>query len=153
MKISLKYLFFFLTLLWVMPSLAQKNVIIETDSLTKLLPLTMHDTARIKILRSLCVSWNSRNIITARKYIDQALVLAKQLNDNTIIAKVMVDKGYNYSISGESAKAIQILQETIKLADSIKSSYVIQNAIPFIGVAYLNQGDNENALRYIKKSR
>ena len=152
MKFLLKYLFFFVAILWVIPSLAQKNVIIETDSLTKLLPLTMHDTARIKILRNLCVSWNSRNIITARKYIDQALVLAKQLNDNAIIAKVMVDKGYNYSISGESAKAIQILQETIKLADSIKSSYVIQNAISFIGVAYLNQGDNENALRYIKKS-
>ena len=150
MKFSFKYLFFFLTLLLAISSLAQKNVIQECDSLMRLLPLAKHDTIRIRLLDQIATTWNSRNPAKARQYFDQAIAIAKQSNNSKLLVGLKIGKGYLYGTSGESAKAIQILQEAILLADPTKDKYAIHNAQIFIGLAYQSQGDFDNAFKYIQ---
>ena len=150
MKISLKYLFFFVTILWAMPSLAQKNVIQECDSLMRLLPLAKHDTVKIRLLDQIATTWNSRNPAKARQYFDQAIAITKQSNNSKLLIGLMIGKGNSYSTTGESAKAIQILQEAIRLADPTKDKYAIPYAQEFIGLAYQSQGDFDNAVIYAK---
>ncbi|MFN8355523.1 MAG: histidine kinase [Spirosomataceae bacterium] len=131
-----------------MPCMAQKNVIKERDSLMHLLPLAKHDTVKIKLLERIAVTWNSQNMDKAQQYHDQAMSIAKRLNDRQIIANVMIGIGNSYSQTGQSARAIQILQEAIKLSDPKKSRFAIPFSQEFIALAYQSQGDYENALKY-----
>lgn len=59
----------------------------------------------------------------------------------------MIAKGYLYSGTGQSAKAIQILQEAIRLIKD-KNPNAAATSQVFIALAYQNLGDLENALKY-----
>jgi hypothetical protein len=131
-----------------MPCIAQKNVIKERDSLMHLFSLAKHDTVKIKLLERIAVTWNSQNIDSALQYHEQAMSIAKRLNNTQKIAGILIGKGNSYSQTGQSARAIQILQEAIKLSDPKKSRFAIPFSQEFIALAYQSQGDYDNALKY-----
>jgi tetratricopeptide (TPR) repeat protein len=133
---------------------AQKNTIKERDSLMRLLPAAKHDTISISLLRNIGITWNAHNPNMAQKYYDKALLIAQKNNYQDKIPGILINKGYLYSQTGQSAKAIQILQEAIRSSvpekDEGKSMRNINRAYGFIGLAFMAQGDLDNAYQNMK---
>jgi tetratricopeptide (TPR) repeat protein len=124
-----------------------KNTLKERDSLLVLLDTLKNDTQRIDALSLICQSYRSINPAQSLKYMHEANDLAKKINHKQRIFGTMISLGYAYGTYGESVKSIQILQEATKLATK-GNGLAIANT--FIGRAFLNQNDFENALKYIK---
>lgn len=130
---------------------AQKNIIKEQDSLMRLLPLAKHDTTKIQLLRGIGLTYNASNPNKAQQYYDEALAIAKKNNYTHFIQSILINKGYLYSQTAQSAKAIHLLQEAIRLCDKKKEKNAIYVAQCFIGLAFQSQGDLDNAFKYMKE--
>ncbi|NIJ54796.1 histidine kinase [Dyadobacter arcticus] len=124
------------------------NLIRESDSLMRILPMLTSDTARVDALVTISKTWISRDPSKGILYNKEAIALAEKINDSGRKGQAMLVLGYQYSVYGQTAKAIETLQETIHLAQQNKNSQLEQTAVAFISTAYSRQGDLENALKY-----
>jgi hypothetical protein len=147
MKTRINCFWVVLTMLVAMHCVAQENTVKEADSLMRLLPKEKNDSIRVRLLQKIGLTWNARNPDKAQQIYDQALALAKKINNVPLTTEMMIAKGYLYSGTGQSAKSIQILQEAIRLTNG-KNPSAVANSQIFIALAYQNLGDLENALKY-----
>ncbi|HAK77407.1 MAG TPA: hypothetical protein DCM71_10970 [Runella sp.] len=143
-----RWLAFLLAVLGGVPCWTQKNALIERDSLLRLLPLAKHDTTRFSILQKIGITWNAHNREKAKQYFEEAMAIAKRSKNKDLIAASLIDIGNTLGTTGQSAQAIQKLQEAIKLIDPKKNKFGIPFAQEFIALAYQFQGDYDNALKY-----
>jgi uncharacterized membrane protein YciS (DUF1049 family) len=124
-----------------------KNTIVEYDSLMKLLPTTMHDTTRIDLLYQLGAVLFAKEPNTALAYGNEAVTLSKKINDQKRLIQGMLKLGYIYTGNGETAKSIAILQKVVRMTEkNDKQTALI--ATVFMSIAFQNQGDLVNALKY-----
>jgi uncharacterized membrane protein YciS (DUF1049 family) len=124
-----------------------KNAIVEADSLMKLLPIKMHDTARIDLLYKLGSAIHTRDINKAIAIEQEAIALSEKINDQKRLIQGMRHLGYIYTGNGETAKSIAILQKVVRMTEkNDKQTAVI--ATVFMSIAFQNQGDLVNALKY-----
>ncbi len=143
-----RWLTLLLAMLGAMPALAQYNLVMMRDSLINALAKETQDSLKVRLLAEIGETWVGNNPTKAHQYYDEAIQISQKIKSKSLVAHLMVNKGYLYSRTGQSAKAIQILQECIKLAENMKNKIMVANSQEFIGYAFQSQGDTENALKY-----
>ncbi len=148
MKKSFLFLFFFI---WSLSSISQYNPTPHTiDSLTQLLSNTKDDSTKYELFYQLGLANASVNVNKSTQHFNDALETAKQLKDKERMMNVLIALSFTYSGIGESAKAIEMLQQVLRYKEETKSDPSM--ALAFISQNYEAQGDYTNAISYARKS-
>jgi uncharacterized membrane protein YciS (DUF1049 family) len=124
-----------------------KNPIVEYDSLMKILPSLEHDTERIDVFYKIAPALMAINPNKCISFLNEAVALSQKNNDEKRLTEGMIKLGYVYSGNGETAKSIDILQKVIRMSKK-NDTKTTATAMGFISLAYQNQGDLVNALKY-----
>ena len=120
------------------------------DSLTQLIAKAKTDTARIDLLFTRGVANQFINTQKAYEDLNEALRLARKVNDKDRILGCLVTLGYGYSMTGEPVKSIYLLQEALRYTEDKKDDTSM--ALAFLANNYEAQGDLQRALDYARQS-
>jgi tetratricopeptide (TPR) repeat protein len=124
-----------------------KNAVVEYDSLMKILPTLMNDTDRIDMLYKIGSAIFTRDPYKGIALEQEAIALCEKINDQKRLVQGMLKLGYIYAGNGETSKCISILQKVVRMTEkNDKTTAAI--ATVFMAIAYQNQGDLLNALKY-----
>lgn len=85
------------------------------------------------------------------KYADYALEIARRKHYLKELASALSNKGGAYEILGENDSALQYYKEALNLAIQIKDSQSILEKYIHIGVFFLNQNKENDAISFLKK--
>ena len=114
----------------------------KVDSLkTILINTTLHDTVRLAVLNELSYSYYSIDPEEGTKIADQALLLAKSLNDNRGKATALSYMGHNYSAQGLDSLALSAYDQAISVYRKSNNTNGIARLIYNKGLVYFNQSD------------
>ncbi len=122
----------------------------QYDSLTLLLAKAVADTVKIDLLFQLAVANQFANPNKTVEYFNQALPLARKINDKYRTMGCLITLGFTYTHIGEPVKAIEMFQEVLRYAEETKSDPTM--ALAFIGINYEAQGDLANGLEYARRA-
>jgi len=155
MRIELRYILILLLFLCMKGSFAQDKT---TDSLKLALKNAKHDTTRCNILNALIELENDNKVWSV--YNDQLLKLAeKGIKDPSLklvytehLATAINNLGFLASQNGDSPKALEYYNRSLKLHMDIKNKEGIALALNNIGNIYDNNGDVAKAMHYYQKS-
>ncbi len=118
----------------------------KVDSLITLLTnTTLHDTVRLATLNELSYNYYFIDPEEGTKIADQALLLAKSLNDNQGIATALSNLGHNYSAQGFDSLALRAYDHAISLYREINNTKGIARLKYNKGLVYFNQSDYHRA--------
>jgi hypothetical protein len=122
-----------------------QSAIKERDSLMALISTLADDTLRVDALNKVSAAWMGIDPIQSLKCMEEAVALAKKINDKPRVVGSMISLGYRYSVFGEPVKAIKVLQEVKRMTND-SNAVAVSNT--FIGLVFQSQNDFENALKY-----
>ncbi len=83
---------------------------------------------------------------------NEALAIAKKVNHPFNIAHIYYDLGYFYYLKGESAKAVQTLEQARDIINEWGLTYLSPFITGFLGYAYALNGDSTKAVNILKKA-
>jgi len=89
---------------------------------------------------------------SAQKYAEQALFIAKKLNDPVSISKSLRLLGGVFNYKGEFERALEYNIHALEIANQITDSTLMHNALNNIGFVYISLGNYQNALEYLMRS-
>lgn len=142
------------------PSFAQKKGKEKIDSLFAVLNATKQDSIRLKTLIALANSLRSNDPDTSVYFADEALALAKKLNDNTGSVNAHLQRSVAKMNLGEYNEALNSSTQALKICDQLLASNTGPNitseknnilklkatGYSNLGNIYDNQGDYSKAL-------
>lgn len=143
--------YLFLNFFYIFSAFSQSNV----DSLERILSVKQqNDTTKVHLLTTIAKAYlqYSTKIDTARRYTEQALELATQLNKPITLAMALDAKGVYERSTANYITAIKYHEKALTIANDfqhIDLQILINNNI---GVAYRRMGDNSTALPYHLKA-
>jgi len=123
----------------------------KTDSL-RLLLQNSEGHQKIDILHQLIFENWLNQPDSAQKYGEQALFLAKKLEDPINISKSLRLLGGTFNYKGEFERALDFNIQALEIANQIKDSTLMHHALNNIGFIYVNLGNYQNALEYLMRS-
>jgi signal transduction histidine kinase/DNA-binding response OmpR family regulator len=143
-----KYLYtLFFIILLMLPIIAQQTV----DSLFDLLDQTKEDTTRLRLLIEVTDQLKMSDPDTAIHYALQIRELAKELEDQTGLARSLYLSGVIYHNLGLLSSAIDNLNASRDLYEELQDSFGLATVYHGFGGLWLEE-DNEKALEYYNKS-
>lgn len=123
----------------------------KTDSLRRKL-LKVEGQKKIDVLHQLIFeNWLNRPD-SALKYGEQALLLAKKLNNPINISKSLRLLGGTYHYKGEFESSLEYNIQAMEIANQLNDSVLMHNALNNIGFVYISLGNYQNALEYLIRS-
>ena len=120
------------------------------DSLIQLVTNTKDDSTKFELFMQLGLAYGSVNVDKSVQHFNESYKLAKLFKDKNRTMSFLLTLGYTYSQIGQSAKAIEMLQEALHYTEETKTDPSM--ALAFLGINYEAQGDLKNALDYTRKS-
>ena len=144
------YLYILLLILYPYKSKGQDDFMAKIDSLNKLLSQSTHDTSRYVILDQLGQLWQLKDLSTSTQYVQEALKLAQKINRQDLAIGNMFQLAFNYMLSNEAQKSIDILHQLIQILPQKEQLYA--TAVGFIGLNYRNLKEYDNALLYMRQA-
>ena len=120
------------------------------DSLEKLLPRAKDDSTRIQLYGQLGLIYQSVDANKAIQNLKEAYKLAKLHKYTREMTFAIASLAYFYSQTGESAKTIEMCQETLRTIEETKGDPSM--VLSFMGMGYEAQGDLKNAIEYARRS-
>jgi signal transduction histidine kinase len=121
---------------------------LNTDSLKRLLSATSQDTNRVDLLKQLASEYGELNPDTTIKLLDEALKLAKQLEDLLREHDCRLAMELFWWRIGDYSTAIKLALENVELAERLKDNYLIEINCLILTSSYRDQGDYHEALTY-----
>ena len=121
----------------------------QYDSMRQLLPKAKENAAKVDLLFNLAVG-SQYSYTQAVRYYNEALQLARKLDDKQKILGCLVSIGLFYADKGEPVKSIVLLQEALLYAEELKEDPSM--SLAFIANGYEAQGDLKNAMDYTRKA-
>lgn len=122
------------------------------DSLHTALANVPEDSTRVKTLLTLASELNFRNALSAMRYAEQALELARRLKYERGIALSQNAFGVAARIQGLYAVAASYHFDALKKSEALADTQGIARALHNIGRVYEVQRENDKALEYLRKS-
>jgi tetratricopeptide (TPR) repeat protein len=123
------------------------------DSLSALLNNhPQEDTVRLYLLNEITYAYYSVDPDKGLKIADNAIALAKNLNDKIKLAKAYTYKGMNYWAKSEQTKALEMYNIAINIFNQLNYKKGIATVSNAIGNVYLNMSDNPKAIEYYFKA-
>ncbi|MBS3945326.1 MAG: tetratricopeptide repeat-containing sensor histidine kinase [Melioribacter sp.] len=126
---------------------AQANL----DSLMKSIS-AKPDTARARILNDYAWINRSKNPNSALKSSEEALKIARAINNKNLQARSLNLMGVIYRNLGNYDKSISVYTNALRIAEEVKDSVQIAYSYNNLGGIYRLQGNNTLALEYILKA-
>ncbi len=121
------------------------------DSLMKSIS-TKPDTARARILNDYAWINRSKDPNSALKSTEEALKIARGINNKSIQARSLNLMGVIYRNLGNYDKSISVYTNALRIAEEVKDSVQIAYSYNNLGGIYRLQGNNTLALEYILKA-
>jgi len=152
----LKKRFFYIALLvslawsWNHGCLRAQTVV--ADSLARLLATAPPDTHRVSMLVDYAFEINELQTEVANSKLQEALALAKQLEDPRVEAAAINGLGLIEEIRGDYAKAITLYQQALALRQSIGDELRAAGTLINLGNAYESLGDLASAISCHRQS-
>ena len=145
----MKHLLIILICFFEIKSLAQSRSEIRIDSLNLVLSTTKDDSIRYRLIEDLGYAWYNVKAEKSLVYFQEALDLARKLKKKTRIEQALINNALHQNLVGNAPKAISLFHEVLQMTEKEKSENY-GTASVFLGIAYLNLGDLQNALLYTK---
>ena len=89
---------------------------------------------------------------SAKKFISKAFILAKRINNDTLIYQTTVDMGNVYESKGKLDSAIHFYNIYYNLVKKVKDSLLIASAYNNLGNAYYYKSNYPSSLKYYQKA-
>lgn len=106
-----------------------------------------HDTAKCYAYYRLgCIHAALENHTEAIAYLNQALILSKQLSYDEISAKALLTKAQLFLKSDDILKARELYNETLKFSETVHDNTILQDCYVGIANTYKIEGDTRMAL-------
>ena len=113
------------------------DITANTDSLTTLLTVYDGDTNRVRVLNKLADLYLSDDYTVSDKYAQEAMILAKSLNDKSGIAESLFILTYKNIYSGATNDAITSAQQAMDLYQELGNQKQVAFTHNLLG--YMNQ--------------
>jgi len=110
------------------------------------------DTARIRILLTLSMTYEGYQMDSAMAYALKTLNLSEKINDTTSKADALLHIGRLKRDLSQEVEALDNMFEALKLYRQIGDSVQIANSLNDISIIYANSGDFKNSLNYFKQA-
>ncbi|MBL7991126.1 MAG: tetratricopeptide repeat protein [Candidatus Kapabacteria bacterium] len=124
----------------------------SVDSLRAVLTSAPEDSLRVKTLLALASQLNFRDALSAMRYAEQALELARRLRYERGIALSQNAFGVAARIQGLYAVAASYHFDALKKSEALADTQGIARALHNIGRVYEVQRENDKALEYLRKA-
>ena len=122
------------------------------DSLKQLLATSMHDTARVNLLVSICQNLYRSSPDSAIYYGTEGLSLSEKINYQKGIANSNKFIGMGYYFQGNYWETINYWERSLSGFEAIGDKVGYSNILNNIGAVYNNEGDDTKALDYYLRS-
>jgi two-component system NtrC family sensor kinase len=140
-----------LFLLYVQPGHAQ-NDWSNVDSLKKLLKSDVDNSERFETMNEISFFYLETNLDSSMAYAEQAYQLSLQSSSAKIQADGLERMGTILWRRGNTATSIELLLESLHIAEGLKDSLRLSTLYFDLGNAYHSQSDEAAALSYYSKS-
>ncbi len=120
----------------------------KIDSLLKELAVAKNDTAKVWAMQDLSFNYLYSNPDKSAWYAQQALTLAKKINDESTVISCMIDIGCALSVTGSYTASLQILLSALERSEKLKDEELISEALTDIAEVYKSLGDYKKAISY-----
>ncbi|MEI7594113.1 MAG: tetratricopeptide repeat protein [Bacteroidota bacterium] len=117
----------------------------QTDSLIQDLERAKTSEEKIRILNSISKSYWYKSPAKVIEYGHNALALAEEINNDTLIVNSKLNIGIGYSNLGEHFKAMSLYIQCLEASDKIKYLQGQSGAWSNLAILYDNMGDYEKA--------
>ncbi len=119
---------------------------IKFDSLVKMNNrYQKQDEVKLKLLLQLCKGYVSMSPAKGLETGDQAISLAKSLNNQLLLGEAISCKGTNHAAKGEYKEAKELYEKALVINQELKNTYGIAFNTLSIGSIYMNTGDSKKA--------
>jgi tetratricopeptide (TPR) repeat protein len=143
-------LFILVPTLFACTGFSQKFACLETwdpDSLLSVLP-NQYGEERVNTLNRLATSVHFEDTASGRKYADQAMELADQLNYEAGKADAFRNKGHLYQYLSNYPKALQNYYEALSIAERLDQKHTVYWLVYDIASTHFYAGNYEKAVEY-----
>jgi signal transduction histidine kinase len=124
----------------------------KIDSLLKKLPFIKDEKTKFDVLADIAYKYLTNYPDSAFPYIEEAEKIALKTRDKYRIALIINRKGLAYFDKGELVKSLQLIEESLGLAEDIDNQELIAQNYGHIGLIYLATGNSRLAIYYYRKS-
>jgi two-component system NarL family sensor kinase len=131
-------------------SLQAQNL--NTDSLKTLLK-TAKGEAKIQNLLDLCWELRFINADTARQFGLEGLKLAKEIDNDSLIAQALHNVGVTYEAQGDYKDALQCQIQSLELWQKLGNRLKTANTLNTIGIIHDERGSFKEALEFYHDAR
>jgi two-component system NarL family sensor kinase len=131
-------------------SLQAQNL--NIDSIKTLL-VTARGEAKIQNLLDLCWELRFMNADTARLFGLEALKLARQIDNDSLVAQALHNVGVTYEAQGDYNDALQSQTESLELWRKLGNDLKIANTLNTIGIIHDERGSFKEALEFYHNAR
>ncbi|HEY1041061.1 MAG TPA: tetratricopeptide repeat protein, partial [Bacteroidia bacterium] len=146
--VNIIFLFLFITLLNATIHAQSK----EIDSLKIVLKKTTNDSAKAKLMNTLCFQLSTIDPVQAQDLGNQAIVLAKKSGYKAGLCLAYNNMGILYDQRGIGDSALYFYDKSLVMAREIKNIYLEASALSNIGYINWSQGAYDKALDYTFKA-
>ena len=124
----------------------------ELDSLLHALSLHhQHDTTRVDMLNEVVYAYHSIDPDNGLKTADEAIALARQLNNGSRLASAYSNKGVNYWAKGKDSLAMEMYRQALEIHEASGNKKGMGSMYNNIGLLYFNKSDFYQAITFHQK--
>lgn len=123
------------------------------DSLKKLFATVPDKETKFNLANSLVGVYLYRLPDTALIYIQEEILLAKEMNSDSALSIAVIHRGILAEMTGDFPQAIQYGFDALKIAERSGNVYPIATAYYYLSSFYEDAGDYKNALQYSLKAK
>ena len=131
---------------------SQDDVLIKAKELLNQNGNTSTDEQKIEIMLIIMQSlYNTGNTKEAQDYTKKAMLLAQQVKDSTLLAKVLNAKATFHKLNAEYVEAIENYKQSLQIHEKLGNQLGIASAYTNIGIIYRILADYSLALEFMDK--
>jgi len=122
------------------------------DNLKNLVSVAKNDSLKLDALNKLSFYFVWSNPDSALKYIQIALLKARQLNFPDLEVRALMNSSMYSTIVGDYSQALNYSYSAYRIAEKLENKRALSRVYISLALAYRDQGEFEHAIQYAKES-
>ncbi|MBL0744706.1 tetratricopeptide repeat-containing sensor histidine kinase [Chryseolinea lacunae] len=148
----MRYLIFIFAWLFAMPFAVRAQKAEKIERLKSELARTTSDTARIRVMLSLAMTYEGYQMDSAMAYTLRTLETSEKIHDTKGRADAKLHLGRLKRDQSKDVEALNHMFDALKLYREIDDKVQIANSLNDISIIYANSADYKNSLNYFKQA-